>query len=114
MSTLSLVGLGKMVTKSCVSSTEVLPKWRVNYDKTKSHYLEEGRGDFIDKRSGKLLGNKIMAVNKEQPGMSSCPLLSRKLRNLDECLKTENKTSEVDDIERLFSHNVANFHGMGI
>lgn len=54
------------------------------YDKTRNSYLKIENSDYSDRRSGKLLGNKILVANKDNPEKSLCPILSRKLRDLNE------------------------------
>ena len=53
------------------------------HDIVKSTYLENDETGFVDKRSGKLLGNKILVPNLSDPSKSTCPILSRKLKALE-------------------------------
>ena len=48
------------------------------YDKTKSEFLVSDNFGYTDRRSGKLLGNQLIVASDN----SSCPILSRKLKDV--------------------------------
>lgn len=48
------------------------------YDKTKSEFLVSNNFSYTDRRSGKLLGNQLIVASDN----SSCPILSRKLKDV--------------------------------
>ena len=53
------------------------------FNVTNRKYIKESTTDCIDTRSGKLLGNSAMVPNIDNPKQSSCPILSRKLKELE-------------------------------